>query len=351
MRVKTAPRQRIPSNKDGDAVLESSESFSNDERKVALEDVDDVSVESNNCKGDSLNENRLDNPVENEEKEDETLNYCQEVLDMSMKRKSESPENESSTSIAGPSSCEYSSPLEEENSSNCDNNNTLISNANITNSCTLTCSCTKQSNSCEDKLNGSSDEDQPIEAVNLCKKDSLHEDSSIGESEKLKDTFLYKIMTDPTFLENIQKHKQPKRYVCQFCKQEFVNGDELADHMDVKKDESNQVVCCACKKTFAQKRYLRYHQRCHSERSKFTCDICTKKYTRLDNLTRHNAFHVNPDKFSCTYCEKTFARKDLLNKHLKYHDNKYRFSCELCHKYFKGPVMLEKHKKIFHMAA
>ena len=171
-----------------------------------------------------------------------------------------------------------------------------------------------------------------------------------GADERLKDTFLYKIMTDPTFLESIQKHKQTKRYACPYCKQEFNNSDELADHSDAKKDESNQVVCCACKKTFAQKRYLRYHQRCHSERTMFTCDICTKKYTRIDNLSRHNAFHVNPDKFSCTYCEKTFARKDLLNKHLKCHDNKFRFFCEICQRYFKGPLSLDNHRKNFHSA-
>lgn len=195
--------------------------------------------------------------------------------------------------------------------------------------------------------------DKPIEALNLCKRDCQEEEESHmnpGADERLKDTFLYKIMTDPTFLESIQKHKQTKRYACPYCKQEFNNSDELADHSDAKKDESNQVVCCACKKTFAQKRYLRYHQRCHSERTMFTCDICTKKYTRIDNLSRHNAFHVNPDKFSCTYCEKTFARKDLLNKHLKCHDNKFRFFCEICQRYFKGPLSLDNHRKNFHSA-
>lgn len=175
--------------------------------------------------------------------------------------------------------------------------------------------------------------------------------ASVESDDKFKDTFLYKIMTDPTFLESIQRSKQPKRFVCPFCKQEFQNDDELTSHMDVKKDDANQVNCCACKKTFAQKRYLRYHQRCHTERTMFTCDICTKKYTRMDNLTRHNAFHVNPNKFSCAFCEKSFARKDLLNKHQKCHDNKYRFYCEECVKYFKGQLTLDNHKKIFHSDA
>ncbi|CAK9813445.1 Gastrula zinc finger protein XlCGF57.1 (Fragment) [Anthophora plagiata] len=196
-------------------------------------------------------------------------------------------------------------------------------------------------------------DDRLVEAINLCKKNRLEdeEESNRGNDatdENLRNTVLFKIMTDPAFLENIQNQKRSRRYMCQFCKQEFMNNNELTDHMDVKKDESNQVVCCACKKTFAQKRYLRYHQRCHSERTKFTCDICTKKYTRMDNLSRHNTFHVNPDKFSCAYCKKTFARKDLLNKHLKCHDSKYRFFCEACQKYFKDPLMLDNHRKNFH---
>ncbi|XP_029044681.2 PR domain zinc finger protein 5-like isoform X2 [Osmia bicornis bicornis] len=355
MRVKTAPKQRmIQNNEDTDSVPEPNQCFSNDEREETLEDSDDVSCTSNTCKNDSLNKNRSVNPVDIGEEKEEAVNYSQEVLDMSIKHKSETPEGSSTTcSMAGPSSCEYSSSLlKEESDINSDNNNILISNANMVNSYSLTtCSCMDPPSSCKDKSNAYfSDEDQSIKAVNLCKKDCSKEDSLStvgGSDEKLKDTFLYKIMTDPTFLENI-KHKQSKRYTCQFCKQEFVNEDELADHMDVKKDESNQVTCCACKKTFAQKRYLRYHQRCHLERTKYSCDLCTKKYTRLDNLTRHNVFHVNPDKFPCTYCEKTFARKDLLNKHLKSHENRYRYFCEHCCKYFKGPVMLQNHNKIYH---
>ncbi|XP_076245929.1 uncharacterized protein LOC143186245 [Calliopsis andreniformis] len=256
-----------------------------------------------------------------------------------------------------PNCCQYSNqPLEKDTwrtTSEDKNNNTLPSRMDIGNYCSLAGPSNSEhaklhkdeSNACVD------DNNDTTEVMNLCKKDCYEEDATNHSGdcdERLKDTFLYKIMTDPTFLESIQKHKQPKKFACQFCKQEFANDEELTEHMDVKKDESNQVVCCACRKTFAQKRYLRYHQRCHSERAKFTCDICTKKYTRLDNLTRHNTFHVNPDKFSCSYCEKTFARKDLLNKHLKCHDNKYRFYCESCQKYFKGPLTLDNHKKIFH---
>ncbi|KAL6440274.1 hypothetical protein ACFW04_003091 [Cataglyphis niger] len=193
------------------------------------------------------------------------------------------------------------------------------------------------------------DDNNNVEVMNLSTKDASNRADDVASStsaepeDKLKDSFLYKIMTDPDFLKNIQRNKQPKKFVCLFCKEEFATCEELTSHMDVKKNDNNQIVCCACKKTFAEKRYLKYHQRCHSERTKFTCDICTKKYTRLDNLTRHNVLHVNPDKFACTICNKTFTRKDLLNKHRKSHE-KCNLYCVKCGKYFRSILTLENHQ-------
>ncbi|XP_017762443.1 PREDICTED: zinc finger protein 585B-like [Eufriesea mexicana] len=367
MRVKTVPRQRvIQGNKNVDPVSETvtgkienpDQSTSDGDEKETTEDEKDVSHESTECvdaKGSELKDESVKS-----EKEKEALAYSEEVLDMSIKhkvRRVTALECDSTlfSLITSPTFKYVYSHLKEdrkESICNDDNNNVLPSKTEPESCHSVADSSSKADpESREKKLR---DEDKPAEAVNLCKRDCHEEDasnSSVGSNERLKDTFLYKIMTDPKFLENIQKHKQSKRNVCKFCKQEFSNGDELIDHMDVKKDESNQVTCCACKRTFTQKRYLRYHQRCHSERTMFTCNICTKTYTRLDNLSRHNAFHVNPDKFLCTYCEKTFTRKDLLNKHLKCHDNKYRFFCEICKKYFKGPLRLNNHKKNVHLTA
>ncbi|KAG5313027.1 AZF1 protein, partial [Pseudoatta argentina] len=172
-----------------------------------------------------------------------------------------------------------------------------------------------------------------VEVMNLSTKDnpSNHiDDITTGTSaepeDKLKDSFLYKIMTDPNFVKNIQRNKQ-KKFVCIFCKEEFVTCEELTNHMEARKNESNQIVCCACKKIFAEERYLKYHQRCHSDRTKFTCDICTRKYTRLDNLARHNVLHVNPDKFCCSICNKTFTRN-----HQKSHREVSNASNILVHK-------------------
>lgn len=189
-----------------------------------------------------------------------------------------------------------------------------------------------------------------VEVMNLSTKDNpsnhtddITTDTSAEPEDKLKDSFLYKIMTDPNFVKNIQRNKQ-KKFVCIFCKEEFVTCEELTNHMEARKNESNQIVCCACKKIFAEERYLKYHQRCHSDRTKFTCDICTRKYTRLDNLARHNVLHVNPDKFCCSICNKTFTRKDLLNKHRKSHD-KYNLYCVKCGRYFKSIITLGNHQK------
>ncbi|KAG7196718.1 hypothetical protein KM043_016048 [Ampulex compressa] len=276
--------------------------------------------------------------------------------------------NQNNMNLSSPQDCadaDESFATDEENEKELKHSVTIV---DTSRTCKSPASCASSSNRCavagpsnctlsdlsyEDDFS-CNDDNNNIEVMDLSKKkckERLDEKEPCASNEpedKFKDTILYKIMTDTTFFENIRKNKQPRTYSCPYCKLEFEDDNDLTDHMDVKKDESNQVVCCACRKTFAQKRYLRYHQRCHSERAKFTCDICNKKYTRLDNLTRHNAFHVNPDKFSCSSCEKTFARKDLLNKHQKCHDNKHRFHCKECYKYFRGAFTLDSHKRIVH---
>lgn len=168
------------------------------------------------------------------------------------------------------------------------------------------------------------------------------------QTKEFKDTFLYKMLTDPMFVDNLKGTKNTVTYSCPFCKKQFPDEDSLVLHQKPVVNDMNKIACCACNKSFTQKRYLRYHQRSHSERNKFTCDICTKKYSRQDNLTRHNTFHTNPDKFSCNYCDRTFSRKDLLNKHIKGHENRFSYHCSICDKYFKGPLSLENHQRHYH---
>ncbi|XP_011299570.1 zinc finger protein 182 [Fopius arisanus] len=172
--------------------------------------------------------------------------------------------------------------------------------------------------------------------------------SPTRQTKEFKDTFLYKMLTDPVFAENLKVTKNSVTYSCPFCKKQFPDESSLALHQKPMVNEANKIACCACDKTFTQKRYLRYHQRSHSERTKYTCDICTKKYSRQDNLTRHNTFHTNPDKFPCNYCDRTFSRKDLLNKHIKGHENRFSYHCGVCDKYFKGPLSLDNHQRHYH---
>ncbi|XP_034952096.1 PR domain zinc finger protein 5-like [Chelonus insularis] len=181
--------------------------------------------------------------------------------------------------------------------------------------------------------------------------------SSSDPKKEFKDLYLYKILTNQQLLDDLKKNvnaneneSDDNSLSCQYCKRQFTSEQELMEHSNVTKNIiTNKVSCCACQKTFSQKRYLKYHQRCHSDRNKFTCDICRKKYSRLDNLTRHNIFHTNPNKFRCSFCDRTFARKDLLNKHIKSHENKNRYRCEICQKSFKGPITLKNHNEIFHV--
>lgn len=64
---------------------------------------------------------------------------------------------------------------------------------------------------------------------------------SLSQQEKLKGSFLYQIMTDPQFIQNLQKNKKKQKPFCQFCKKEFESEAEVKDHLNVRLDESKRV--------------------------------------------------------------------------------------------------------------
>ncbi|XP_054004722.1 zinc finger protein 62-like [Hylaeus anthracinus] len=320
-------------------------------------------VTSNECTTDNLEMNSSENSNGSVDANKEASDCPAEALDLTAKQKVVESQNDNGNhcSIGDLStSCKDCGPISGEDSDECncsdDKNNNYLPNSNgVHSSNPAGPSCVDDSKSCEQKTNASSHDDRaPPKAVNLCKKDRCEDEPPNSSENKQLDTkhdsLLYQFLTDPTFFGFTCKNKKLRQYECQFCKQNFVNSDQLADHMDAKKNSADQLVCCACKKTFAYKRYLKYHQKCHSDKTKYTCNICTKKYTRIDNLTRHNMIHVNPNKFNCPHCRKTFTRKDLLNKHLKCHDDENRVFCEICQKDFAAMRTLEDHRKCCHSA-
>lgn len=168
-----------------------------------------------------------------------------------------------------------------------------------------------------------------------------------SSDDKFAGSLLYKIMTDPKFVENIRHDKEVKKLTCRFCKKKFDSETELQDHLNLRMNDLNQITCCACGKTFGQKRYLRYHQRYHVEKNKFTCGFCSRKYSRMDNLARHKNFHTNPNKYPCIICKKSFTRRDLMTKHVKSHEGKTT-RCNLCEKNFTDFDQMKAHVLIFH---
>lgn len=209
-------------------------------------------------------------------------------------------------------------------------------------------------------VNTNDQETEKLEAMDLSirnnfgavgvKLETVGESSSSNcsnSNDKFAGSMLYQIMIDPTFVENIKNTKNMKNLTCKFCKEQFESDDALGKHLDARLNELDNITCCACGKTFGQKRYLRYHQRCHVKKNQFTCGICTKIYSRMDNLTRHKAYHTNPDKYPCTMCKKAFSRRDLMMKHLKSHQGK-KMNCNLCKGVFAGLAEMEAHRIALH---
>lgn len=157
----------------------------------------------------------------------------------------------------------------------------------------------------KDAINTSTKNCQNIKSIFKVENFSANE---INFSNQIKDTFLFKLLTRPGIPQN---NSQVSNFSCRYCKQIFSNTRDLENHQNFVMNKSNRAVCCACKKTFGQIRYLRSHLKLHSKDinvNKFKCNHCSKTYSRLGNLYRHNFDHSNSNKFSCDFVKFVFGK-------------------------------------------
>lgn len=97
-----------------------------------------------------------------------------------------------------------------------------------------------------------------------------------------------------------------RKYLCHFCKKEFLGGNDLRKHI-----------------------------RIHTDERPFECTHCGQKFRQGGCLKNHIASqHGTTQTFTCYYCEKTFPIKERLRLHMRLHSGEKPYQCEICEKRF-----------------
>ncbi len=108
--------------------------------------------------------------------------------------------------------------------------------------------------------------------------------------------------------------------------------------------ESNDLDCVFCHKSFNTKTQLKQHlMHSHNNERNFACEICQKTFKTPQDVKIHRVVHSDLKKYKCQLCEKEFKRTTNLKEHLLTHSDERKYQCELCPKRSKAKNNLKKH--------
>ena len=113
---------------------------------------------------------------------------------------------------------------------------------------------------------------------------------------------------------------------------------EVKENQEIKQSELSQInkidekqYCCKfCDKNFMQEEQLTEHISVHNGSKKpYTCNICRRAFVHRHNLNRHKMSH-NSKAFKCDICHRSFKEYFYLQMHLKTHDEENYHVCQIC---------------------
>ena len=87
----------------------------------------------------------------------------------------------------------------------------------------------------------------------------------------------------------------------------------------------------------------------YNDGQRVRCGICERVFPNIVTLTLHNEFPCSKLKsFQCNTCDKTFKEKRYLKEHERVHSNANQIRCSQCDITFYSRASLWKHNKKFH---
>lgn len=135
-------------------------------------------------------------------------------------------------------------------------------------------------------------------------------------------------------LEHQNKHHARKKpFKCELCGKAFVLKRNLKDHerrhRQKEKGENNPLPgarrfkCPHCPLSEDSLKGLSLHLRTHAEEETgdLRCDMCDKSFNQLSLLRLHQESHVGQVVYECTECDKAFAFPYLLEDHQQTHSS------------------------------
>lgn len=124
----------------------------------------------------------------------------------------------------------------------------------------------------------------------------------------------------PTALEDHKRYQHQgilTFYKCQKCTKSFKKQSLLQHHLNIVHDV-NPVVCDICGKTKKNELQLKMHrEKVHFPTKRFKCQYC--EYEALNGVTirKHMTMHTGERNFSCDICNKTFRLNQTLTAHIR----------------------------------
>ncbi|XP_015911029.2 zinc finger protein 502-like [Parasteatoda tepidariorum] len=127
------------------------------------------------------------------------------------------------------------------------------------------------------------------------------------------------------------KVESKTKYVCEICKESFVEKYLFKMHKATHGIEIVEAKCKICCEVFPNKHQLQKHQhKFHAEEFPHGCHLCPKRFRLPFRLNRHINFHTKNYPFTCSVCNKGFTSDIGFKNHTKMHEEGKLYQCDLC---------------------